>query len=67
MISYAPEEAELIESGALTNKTELLIIQCEVIQYNMKLKHYNIRITTHVHDKLFTKQLIRLNIYGKGT
>ena len=32
MISYAPEEAELIESGALTNKTELLIIQCEVIQ-----------------------------------
>ena len=33
----------------------------------MKLKHYNIRITAHVHDKLFTKQLIRLNIYGKGT
>ncbi len=33
MISCAPEEAELIESGALTNKTERLIIQYAVIQY----------------------------------
>ena len=44
MISYAPEEAELIESGALTNKTELLIIQCEVIQYEQ------------VHGELFEAQ-----------
>ena len=40
MISYAPEEAELIESGVLTNKTELLIIQCEVIQYEVKTLQY---------------------------
>ena len=68
MISYTPEEAELIESGALTNKKELLIIQyvaCvpdhlgsgtqanNMRLYNMKLKkHCNIKISTHIADTL---------------
>ena len=44
MISYTLKEAKLIKSGVLTNKTELLIIQCEVIQYEQ------------VHGELFEAQ-----------
>ena len=47
MISYAPEEAELIESGSLTNEIELLIMQY------VKFK----TVTTHVSDSALTKLL----------